>query len=454
VCSSDLVGFWGTTRTLTIGQTGKSVDGGSNVSWTLAEIGGVTSSSAYTWSAAQTFNGGVTASVLDVTGAARFNGNVNLGNDSADIITVAGGATFSRTLNVVDATRLNGGVTASTLDVTGTSRFTGIASFIGGITVGIINAASIRGNGSLPFVVDPPVGSLGSEGSLRFSSLGLPTRYSTLTTASLSADRTIILPNEDGTVALRGANTFTGLQTLTAGLSAAGGITFNGAITGATATFTKIVNANAGINTTTVNTNIISANSVSGESQQIKSFNGSIVLDAPTDGFKGGGGYIYIGDVDAVGNSTRISVDDENQSVDLYANGSIGLYGPISGYNADFGILQTPSNGPSVIGRNGVAIGAGAISAKTSGYTLTAADNGKVVTFNSASALVCGIGTASGATGFSCTIIQLGTGGVRFASSGVTLNSFNGLTLAGQHASASVVCYQTNVLNVSGNLIG
>jgi hypothetical protein len=34
---------WGTARTLTIGNTGKSVNGAGNVSWTLAEIGGVTS---------------------------------------------------------------------------------------------------------------------------------------------------------------------------------------------------------------------------------------------------------------------------------------------------------------------------------------------------------------------------------------------------------------------------
>jgi len=110
-------------------------------------------------------------------------------------------------------------------------------------------------------------------------------------------------------------------------------------------------------------------------------------------------------------------------------------------------------NDLTVVCGNGVAIGSGAISAKTSGYTLTATDNGKVLTFNSASVCVVGVDTAAGATGYSCTIMQLGTGGVRFASSGVTLNSYSGLTLAGQHAVASVICYQTNVLNVAGNLV-
>jgi hypothetical protein len=450
--------YWGNARTITIGQTGKSVDGGGNVSWTLAEIGGVTSSSAYTWSAAQTFNAGVTASTLDVTGAARFNGSVNLGNETADVITIVGGATFGRTVNVTEATRLNGGLTASTLDVTGTSRFANL------ISASAVNTATIRGNGTLPLIVDPAAGSILSEGSLRFSSGLLPTRYSTLTTASLSADRTITLPNEDGTVALRGANTFTGLQTLTAGLSAAGGITLNGAVTGATATFSRLLTANAGISASGI--------TLAGNAQ-INFSGGDGLIDATSYLRLGENSLrVYIGAAGGGGNQTGIFLRDAASALDItnpfgtinigdpasqnsgvyiaVSNdaGQIDVYGDIYQQSGDF------SSAGKVTGQAGVAIGSGAISAKTSGYTLTASDNGKVITFNSASALVCGIGTASGATGFSCTVIQLGTGGVRFAASGVTLNSFNGLTLAGQHASASVVCYQTNVLNVSGNLIG
>ena len=128
----------------------------------------------------------------------------------------------------------------------------------------------------------------------------------------------------------------------------------------------------------------------------------------------------------------------------LSAAGGITLNGSLTGTTATFsGTVESNA---------GFRIGAGAINARTSGYTLTAGDNGKVVTFNSGTAMVCGVDTAAGATGFSCTVIQLGTGGVRFASSGVTLNSYAGLTLAGQHAAASLVCYQTNVFNVAGNL--
>jgi hypothetical protein len=137
-----------------------------------------------------------------------------------------------------------------------------------------------------------------------------------------------------------------------------------------------------------------------------------------------------------------------------HTNSMAGAFSSVDTFAADLGGTPTrlDFNNLTIVGGSGVAIGSGALNARTSGYTLTATDNGKVVTFNSASALVCGVDTAAGATGFSCTVIQLGTGGVRFASSGVTLNSYSGLTLAGQHAAASLVCYQTNVFNVSGNL--
>ena len=105
-----------------------------------------------------------------------------------------------------------------------------------------------------------------------------------------------------------------------------------------------------------------------------------------------------------------------------------------------------------VIADDGLAIGAGAINAQTAGYTLVAGDNGKVITINSASAITLTAGTAVGTTGFSCSVIQLGAGQVTIAGSGVTLNSFSGLKIAGQHGAASIVCYATNTLNVAGNL--
>jgi hypothetical protein len=59
------------------------------------------------------------------------------------------------------------------------------------------------------------------------------------------------------------------------------------------------------------------------------------------------------------------------------------------------------------------------------------------------------------AAGFSCMIIQAGTGRVTLqAGDGTTLNSFgNLLATAGQHAPASVIRVASGMYNVSGNLV-
>lgn len=106
----------------------------------------------------------------------------------------------------------------------------------------------------------------------------------------------------------------------------------------------------------------------------------------------------------------------------------------------------------SVESDTGYRIGAGAINAQTVGYSLVAGDNGKVITINSASAITLTAGTAVGTTGFSCSVIQLGAGQITITGSGVTMNSYSGLKIQGQHGAASIVCYATNTFNVAGNL--
>jgi hypothetical protein len=60
---------WGTARTITVGATGKSVNGSANVSWTLAEIGAVGTSGDETIAGVKTFSGnmgvGVTPSAWE-----------------------------------------------------------------------------------------------------------------------------------------------------------------------------------------------------------------------------------------------------------------------------------------------------------------------------------------------------------------------------------------------------
>ena len=92
------------------------------------------------------------------------------------------------------------------------------------------------------------------------------------------------------------------------------------------------------------------------------------------------------------------------------------------------------------------------IQAKTASYTLVAADNGKIITMNVASANTLTV-PASLDVGFNCTIIQLGAGQTTITASGTTLNSYESyLKISGQHGSASIVSYASNVYNVAGSL--
>lgn len=87
-------------------------------------------------------------------------------------------------------------------------------------------------------------------------------------------------------------------------------------------------------------------------------------------------------------------------------------------------------------------------------YTFLNSDNGDVLTHNNASGCTFTIPTGL-PVGFSTTIIRLNANGrVGFtAASGVTLNSYLGFTaMAGQHASASLISYATNVFNLGGAL--
>lgn len=105
----------------------------------------------------------------------------------------------------------------------------------------------------------------------------------------------------------------------------------------------------------------------------------------------------------------------------------------------------------STITAAGFALNSGAINSRTSTYTLLASDNGKVVVMNSASnlSLIVPIGLA---VGFSCRIVQQGTGQITIVASGTTVNSISGLKLQGQHGAAFLISYEENVFNASGNL--
>jgi hypothetical protein len=86
--------------------------------------------------------------------------------------------------------------------------------------------------------------------------------------------------------------------------------------------------------------------------------------------------------------------------------------------------------------------------------TLADTDNNRVVHCTASSAVTITVPLTL-AAGFSCMVIQSGTGKVTFvAGSGATLNSFgNLLSTAGQHAPASLMRVASGVYNLSGNLV-
>jgi hypothetical protein len=86
--------------------------------------------------------------------------------------------------------------------------------------------------------------------------------------------------------------------------------------------------------------------------------------------------------------------------------------------------------------------------------TLADTDNNRVIRCTASSAVTVTVPSTL-AAGFSCMIIQAGTGRVTFQQdSGATINSFgNLLATAGQHAPASLMRVGAGVYNLSGNLV-
>ena len=149
---------------------------------------------------------------------------------------------------------------------------------------------------------------------------------------------------------------------------------------------------------------------------------------------------VDIGDVDGVVNATFIKIDDPNSAMDISCpGGTITVTSPTVVFSG-------------TVTADGYLLSSDGIQAKTASYSLVAADNGKIITMNVATANTLTV-PASLDVGFNCTIIQLGAGQTTITASGTTLNSYQSyLKISGQHGSASIVGYTSNVYNVAGNL--
>lgn len=84
---------------------------------------------------------------------------------------------------------------------------------------------------------------------------------------------------------------------------------------------------------------------------------------------------------------------------------------------------------------------------------LTAADSGKIFRCTSSNAVTINMPSTDPGSNFTVAVMRSGTGTVTFAANGKTLNSYNNLlTIAGQHAWASVIREAVDVYNLAGTL--
>ena len=96
------------------------------------------------------------------------------------------------------------------------------------------------------------------------------------------------------------------------------------------------------------------------------------------------------------------------------------------------------------------------IDSKTTGFTLSAADNNKIILITSASAVTVTVSNVSPNVlpiGFSCQFIQGGAGAITIAGSGVTLNTSNGLTTRAINSVVGIVMNTTTTGFVFGDSI-
>lgn len=101
----------------------------------------------------------------------------------------------------------------------------------------------------------------------------------------------------------------------------------------------------------------------------------------------------------------------------------------------------------------GFAISAGSINTQAgTTYTLQAVDNGEVILFTNAGSVAVTV-PAGLAVGFSCTIIQVGTGQVSLNASGTTLRLVGSANkTAAQYAAMTVFSHVANEFIVGGNV--
>ena len=162
-------------------------------------------------------------------------------------------------------------------------------------------------------------------------------------------------------------------------------------------------------------------------------------LAIPLSGFAPAGASVALGGQKLTGVGTPTANDDA--ATKKYVDDKI--------VNPTFnGTVTGNSTGTSTI-----AGFSAAVNAQTGAYTLTQADNGKVITFTSGTAVDLTIPSGL-SVGFNCLIIQKGSGVVTLVNdTAVTLNSFGGLTKSnGIYSIITLVSPASNEFIAAGNM--
>lgn len=130
---------------------------------------------------------------------------------------------------------------------------------------------------------------------------------------------------------------------------------------------------------------------------------------------------------------------------------SLAGYGISDGLSTAGGIV---TGSITASGSNAALSGfnASLVNSTTSTYTLTAADNGKIITISNTNPITLII-PAGLSDGFNCLVIQGGDGQITFTQSGSVINNRNAFTkTAGKYAIATVVHLGGNVIITSGDM--
>lgn len=132
---------------------------------------------------------------------------------------------------------------------------------------------------------------------------------------------------------------------------------------------------------------------------------------------------------------TRVNMDWVRTGNDIaYTAGNISTTGTLTGGNSSTSSIS------------GFAANVASISAN---YSITAADNGKVIQSTSASAISVSIPTGL-PTGFNCTVVQMGAGQITF--SGTYVNRTGFTKTASQYSVVSILHLGSNSILVTGEM--